>query len=71
MNKIDPTGPLTRREQEVCDLLERGLSSKDIGLALNMSRRTAEDHRANIFKKLGVKNAVELVRKIHGLEMTT
>jgi DNA-binding NarL/FixJ family response regulator len=59
---------LTSREREVCDLIVHGCSNKELGNRLGISRRTAEDHRANMFKKLGVRNAVELVRKVYHLD---
>jgi len=54
--------PLSPREREVLQLLVCGPSSnKEIGLALGLSPRTIEDHRASIMRKLGVKNAVEMI----------
>lgn len=53
---------LTTRQQAVCDLLILGLSSKEISARLGISRRTVEEHRAQVFRKVGVRNAVELAR---------
>ncbi len=53
---------LTEREREVLVLLARGLSSKEVGQALNISPRTAETHRANLMHKLGVKSVAVLVQ---------
>lgn len=39
-----------------------GASNKEAGRALGISPRTIEDHRANIMKKLGARNAADLVR---------
>ncbi len=57
-----PEGALTPREIEVLKLLCDGLSSKRIGESLHISSKTAEFHRANLYRKLGVKSKVELVR---------
>jgi LuxR family transcriptional regulator, maltose regulon positive regulatory protein len=58
---------LTRRQSEVCGYLCRGWSNKEIGAHLNLSFRTVEWHREEIFKKYRVHNAVELVREIYHL----
>lgn len=58
--------PLTTREREICDYVAKGLNNKEIAKALGISRRTVEGHRARIFAKTGVRNAVELVRSMIG-----
>jgi DNA-binding NarL/FixJ family response regulator len=55
---------LTSRQREVCDLLARGFTNKEIGTALGIDHRTVQSHRAVIFEKMCVRNAVELVRKV-------
>jgi FixJ family two-component response regulator len=54
--------PLTRREREVLEQFTAGASNTEAGRTLGISPRTIEDHRANIMKKLGAKNAADLVR---------
>lgn len=54
--------PLTDQQQRVCDLLLLGLSNKEISARLDISHRTVEQHRAEVFRKLDVRNVVELVR---------
>ena len=54
--------PLTRREREVLEQFTAGASNKEAGLHLGISPRTIEDHRANIMKKLGARNAADLIR---------
>ncbi|MGH6677641.1 MAG: response regulator transcription factor [Bradyrhizobium sp.] len=54
--------PLTRREREVLAQFTGGASNKEAGRTLGISPRTIEDHRANIMKKLGARNAADLVR---------
>lgn len=56
------TGPvaLTKREREIAMLAAQGLASKEIGERLFISRRTAENHLANVYTKLGVRSRTEL-----------
>ncbi|OGN87921.1 MAG: hypothetical protein A2Z74_04335 [Chloroflexi bacterium RBG_13_46_9] len=44
---------LTAREREVFQLSAQGLTCAEIARRLNISRRTAEAHRANMMRKLG------------------
>ncbi|AAZ28361.1 response regulator [Colwellia psychrerythraea] len=53
---------LTKREEEVLILIADGLGSDAIALRLDLSKRTIDSHRANIRKKLGLTNSVELTR---------
>jgi len=55
-------GLLTRREQQIMRLVAEGASSRRIAELLNLSPKTVENHRANLMKKLGVHNRMELVR---------
>ena len=53
---------LTLREQEVMVLLAEGLSVKQIAEKLFISPKTADNHRHNIMRKLGIHTPFELVR---------
>jgi DNA-binding NarL/FixJ family response regulator len=52
---------LTKREREILSLAAWGYSSAHIGETLAISPRTVESHRAHLFRKLGLRNQVELV----------
>jgi DNA-binding CsgD family transcriptional regulator len=55
-------GPqLTKREVVVLELAAEGKTSAEIAQTLFISRRTAEAHRANLMKKLGLKTQTDLV----------
>jgi DNA-binding NarL/FixJ family response regulator len=55
-------GSLTPRQRQVLTLVTEGRSAKEIAAILDISRRTAEFHKARIIEILGVQNTVELVR---------
>ncbi len=52
---------LTPREREVIQLLAEGKSSKEVASLLNLSTKTAETHRSNIMRKLGIHSIRDLV----------
>lgn len=53
---------LTPREREVLCLEAGGLTAGQIGERLSISPRTAEAHRANVMRKLGIHSKAELIR---------
>ena len=52
---------LTPREREVLAGLQRGLRTKAIAAELGISTKTAEEHRANLMRKMHAKNIAELI----------
>ncbi|MFQ5612472.1 MAG: response regulator transcription factor [Anaerolineae bacterium] len=50
---------LSRREQEVLQLLPAGLSNRQIGRILSISESTVKSHMGNIFSKLNVSSRAE------------
>lgn len=54
---------LTNKETEVLKLIAKGNTTKEIANRLFVSTRTIETHRANILKKIEVKNTAELIKK--------
>jgi len=57
-----PAEPLTAREQEVLKLIAEAHTNREIGAVLHLSEKTVESHRANLLRKLGMRDRVELVR---------
>jgi PAS domain S-box-containing protein len=57
-------GPLTGAEKRIAHYLVNGFTSKEIAQALSCSHRTVEVHRANMIRKMAVRNSFELVRKL-------
>ena len=60
--KTDSYGSLSNREQQILRFLAEGMQTKEIASKLFISVKTVENHRANIMKKLNVKNIVELIK---------
>ncbi len=57
-----PSEVLTDREIEVLEFVGRGLRTRDIARSLHLSVKTVEWHRAQIKKKLHLRDANELLR---------
>jgi DNA-binding NarL/FixJ family response regulator len=51
---------LTRREQQVVELIAEGLSNKDIAARLVVGQRTAEGHVKNVLAKLGLSSRTQV-----------
>ena len=56
---------LRPREWQVARLVARGLASKEIARELDITVRTVEKHRQNIYHKLGIDSVAELVTMIN------
>ena len=53
---------LSVREVEVFEHLAQGMTNKEIAIALGLSPRTIESHRALIMAKLGIRSALDLLK---------
>ena len=68
LKRINPSDPLlgktlTRTEMRVLRLILDGKSNKEIARLFGRAMRTIEVHRSRIMRKLGVDNAVDLVKR--------
>jgi two-component system response regulator NreC len=63
---------LTKRERAVLSLIGQSLTDAEIGRQLEISGETAEKHRFNLLRKLGLKTTAELARyaREHGFTLT-
>ena len=52
---------LTNRERQILQLLAGGKSTREVSLILEISIKTAESHRGNVMRKLGLHSVSELV----------
>jgi DNA-binding NarL/FixJ family response regulator len=55
-------GALTPREEEVVKLIAEAHTNAQIAEILHLAEKTVESHRANVLRKLGMRDRVELVR---------
>lgn len=64
---------LTAREREILQLIAESFSTKEVAQKLNISVKTAENHRTNLMKKLDLHDVAGLTRFAiqHGLIETT
>jgi DNA-binding NarL/FixJ family response regulator len=60
--RAEPEDPLTPRELEVVKLIAEAYTNRQIADTLQLSEKTVESHRSNLFAKLGMRDRVELVR---------
>jgi two-component system, NarL family, response regulator NreC len=58
----DPYRNLTDREREAFHLLLEGMTTKEIARMLNISTKTAENHRSRVLEKLQCRNSAEAIR---------
>jgi DNA-binding NarL/FixJ family response regulator len=60
-SRVNANVVLTPAERRVLQFLAEGKSNKEVANALNISVKTAETHRANIMRKLGLRSMSDLV----------
>ncbi|MCK5698108.1 MAG: response regulator transcription factor [Gammaproteobacteria bacterium] len=62
---------LTKREQEVLNLVLNGTLNKQIAITLHMSESTVKTHRRHIMQKMEIGSLAELVRTIEKVKADT
>ncbi len=60
---------MTKREQDVIDLIARGCSNKEIATKLNIAVHTVKSHVHNILEKLALHTRLELASFAHAKEI--
>jgi DNA-binding NarL/FixJ family response regulator len=65
-NQGKPINVLSNRENEILELLSRGLLYKEIAARLFISQETVRKHVYHIYEKLHVNNRVEAINKFFG-----
>lgn len=56
---------ISKQEKEVIKLIIKGLTSKEIGETLFVTKTTVDTHRRNIYKKLEISNSSTLIKFAH------
>ena len=62
--RIEPEGGLTNRQENIVDLIGRGLSNKEIARELDLSVATVKHHVHNILEKLHVPGRAHVIRRM-------
>jgi DNA-binding CsgD family transcriptional regulator len=57
---VETRDDLTPQERQIAELARDGLSNREIGARLFLSRRTVEWHLSHVFAKLGIRSRREL-----------
>jgi DNA-binding CsgD family transcriptional regulator len=57
---------LTAREEEVARLVAQGLTSREIGAAMHVSARTADNHVQHILEKLDMRSRSQIAAWVAG-----
>ncbi len=68
--RVQPVDSLTRREEEVLQLICVGLRNADIAQSLNLTENTVESHVSRLLAKLGARNRVEAVGRATALGLS-
>jgi len=65
-NEVEPVEQLSHRENEILQLLSKGLLYKEIADQLHISTNTVRQHIHKIYEKLHVQNRTEAINKAYG-----
>jgi LuxR family transcriptional regulator, maltose regulon positive regulatory protein len=68
-NEPPLTEPLTRREQEILQLMSAGLTNQEIAEELVISAETVKKHTGNIYSKLRASNRTEAAARARDLDL--
>jgi DNA-binding NarL/FixJ family response regulator len=65
LRDLQPLKPLSRRHEEVLDLVATGKCNKDIATQLSISESTVKFHISLLMRRFGVGSRVELIAARH------
>jgi DNA-binding NarL/FixJ family response regulator len=55
---------LSQREHQIALLVAKGWTNSQVAAYLNLSEQTVKNHLQNIYRKLRLRNRVQLVRRV-------
>jgi DNA-binding CsgD family transcriptional regulator len=61
---------LSRREQEIANLVADGLTNREIGSRLYLSEKTIETHLTHVFQKLGLRSRAQVAAALAAIRHT-
>lgn len=64
--QADNTSVLSERENEIIQLIAKGMSEKEVAVALYLSPLTIKKHVSNIYNKLQVNSRMDALNKLFG-----
>jgi two-component system response regulator DesR len=67
----EPAAPLSPRERDVLGLMAGGATNREIAAALHLSPHTVKEHTGKLYRKLGVRNRAEAVRRAERLGLSS
>ncbi|WP_063043869.1 LuxR C-terminal-related transcriptional regulator [Nocardia pseudovaccinii] len=65
---VTGSSPLTRREQEIAELIAQGLTNREMAAQLIISRRTVDGHVERILNKLGLNSRTQISAWVHAAQ---
>ena len=65
-----PATSLSSRERQIVELMAQGSTNGEIAGELHLSPHTVKDHASAVYRKLGVRNRAEAVRRAERLGLT-
>jgi ATP/maltotriose-dependent transcriptional regulator MalT len=67
----EPSAPLSARERDVLGLMAGGATNREIAASLHLSPHTVKEHTSTLYRKLGVRNRAEAVRRAERLGLSS
>lgn len=67
----DPIHSLSRKERAILESLSKGMSNRELAIALQISTNTVKFHLSNIYEKLSVRNRTQAIAYYYSLQLSS